>query len=88
MARKNRIKEICDAIAETKKILASPDVKTELLRETLENRELELLNDLYKAHKKVRSMANKTNTKRTTTMKEEHREQKTNITVSSAEGSK
>jgi len=56
MAKKNLIKEVCDAITEIKKILASPDVKNELLRKTLENRKLELLNELYEAVKKKASI--------------------------------
>jgi len=52
MAKKNLINEICDAITEIKKILASPGVKNELLIKTLENRELELLHDLHEAIEK------------------------------------
>ena len=52
MAKKNLINEICDAITEIKEILASPGVKNELLRKTLENRELELLHDLHAAIEK------------------------------------
>ena len=88
MAKKNIFNEICDAITEIKKILASPDVKNELLRKTLGDRLLELLNELYEAHIKGTSRSKKTRTKKTNTMKEERHERKTNTAVSSAESSK
>ena len=55
MVRKNIITEICEAITEIKKILESPNIKSELLIKTLEKRELELFNKLYEAVKKKTS---------------------------------
>ena len=52
MAKVNRTKEICGAITEIRKILASSSVQAGLLRKSLEQQEKDLLNDLYEEVKK------------------------------------
>jgi len=49
MVKKNVANEICNEITEIKKILASPDVKNELVRKFLEDWKIKLLNDLHSA---------------------------------------
>ena len=62
MVKRNRINEICEAIAEIREIMASGSVQSGLLRESLEQKERALLNDLFEeVNKKPRQ------TKRTKT---------------------
>ena len=49
MVKRNRINEICEAIAEIREIMASGSVQSGLLRESLEQKERAFLNVLYEA---------------------------------------
>lgn len=61
MAKKNRTNEICDAITEIRKILVSSSVQADLLRQNLEQKEKDLLNDLYEEVKKKTRRTKRTN---------------------------
>ena len=52
MVKRNRINEICEAISEIRKIMASGSVQSGLLKESLEQKERALLNDLFEEVKK------------------------------------
>ena len=70
MVKRNRINEICEAIAEIKQILVSPDIKNQMLKETLKNHEIELLNELYDEKLTASSRTKKTQKRKTTNVKE------------------
>jgi hypothetical protein len=62
VVKRNRKNEICEAIAEIRKIMTSSSVKAVLLRESLEKQEKILLNDLYEEVKTKTRGATRTKT--------------------------